>query len=47
MATAEKTSTTPSQPSSPRMRFTMSQPRQRSESTDLAVRNRPKVMKLR
>ncbi len=58
MATAANTSATPSQPRSPRILFSIDtsvcsdsrgarQPRQRSESTDFAVRNSPNVMKLR
>ena len=51
-ATDANTSMTPSHPNNPRSRFNMmslwsAYPRQRSESTDLAVRNRPNVMKLR
>ena len=48
MATAAKTSATPSHPRSPRTRFNIDRyPRHRSLSTDLAVRNSPNVMKLR
>ena len=46
-ATAASTSAVPSHPTMSNTRFSMRYPRHRSLSTAFAVRNRPKVMKLR